>query len=227
MFGEMREALNIEKPTDILDHILSLSETPDSQGPDSSSPRSRAQKAIKDIELRAMKHQKPQPGLSELFDHMAKRNLYSALCTRNFQDPVEHFTETFISEAGRKRFHPLITREAKGIDAKPKPDGIWACVHAWDSQIADEIEARDAFLKFNKEASDEDKKQTCFGVIMVGDSVDDIESGARAGAATVLLVNEENKHLLEEENWPRRVDVAIHRLDDLIGILENGFKSRD
>lgn len=44
-------------------------------------------------------------------------------------------------------------------------------------------------------------------------------AGYAAGAATVLLLNERNTHLKDHLH----TDLAIHRLDELIGILENGF----
>lgn len=44
-------------------------------------------------------------------------------------------------------------------------------------------------------------------------------SGHKAGAATVLLLNEKNSHLKEHPH----TDLCINRLDDLIGILEAGF----
>jgi hypothetical protein len=47
-------------------------------------------------------------------------------------------------------------------------------------------------------------------------------AGYLAGAATVLLVNEVNAHLATHEH----TDLVISRLDDLIGILENGFVGR-
>lgn len=54
---------------------------------------------------------------------------------------------------------------------------------------------------------------------MVGDSIDDMTAGYRAGAATVLLVNEVNAELAEHEH----TDLCIKRLDELIEILEGGF----
>lgn len=57
---------------------------------------------------------------------------------------------------------------------------------------------------------------------MVGDSIDDMTAGHRSGAATVLLVNEDNEHLVDDEY----TDLAIRRLDELIPILENGFIGR-
>lgn len=59
-------------------------------------------------------------------------------------------------------------------------------------------------------------------MIMVGDSIDDMTAGYRAGAATVLLVNDVNKHLAEHQH----TDFVVKRLDDLINVLENGFEGR-
>jgi hypothetical protein len=44
-------------------------------------------------------------------------------------------------------------------------------------------------------------------------------AGFRAGAATVLLVNEVNVHLAKHEH----TDLVISRLDELVTILEGGF----
>ncbi len=46
-------------------------------------------------------------------------------------------------------------------------------------------------------------------------------AGHKAGAATVLLVNDLNEALKGHEH----TSLWIERLDDLIGILENGFAS--
>lgn len=57
---------------------------------------------------------------------------------------------------------------------------------------------------------------------MVGDSLDDMTAGYRAGAATVLLVNEVNAHLAEHEH----TDLCIRTLDELVDVLERGFVGR-
>ena len=57
------------------------------------------------------------------------------------------------------------------------------------------------------------------GLIMVGDSVDDMACAARANATSVLLLNEDNGHVIEQQP----PDLVIRRLDDLIKILEDGF----
>jgi phosphoglycolate phosphatase-like HAD superfamily hydrolase len=58
------------------------------------------------------------------------------------------------------------------------------------------------------------------GLIMVGDSLDDMAAGYRAGAATVLLVNEENEALSKHEY----TGLGVRRLDELIDILDRGFE---
>lgn len=45
-------------------------------------------------------------------------------------------------------------------------------------------------------------------------------SGHKAGASTVLLLNDENQGL--KRHW--HTVMCINRLDDLIQILENGFE---
>lgn len=47
-------------------------------------------------------------------------------------------------------------------------------------------------------------------------------AGYSAGAATVLLVNEVNAHLANHEH----TDLCIRRLDELVDILENGFRGQ-
>jgi phosphoglycolate phosphatase-like HAD superfamily hydrolase len=163
MFAEMRSALGIEKPTDILDHIYSLPE----------SEQEAAQEKIRDIERTAMKSQQPQAGLVELMEYLDSRGIKKGICTR-----------------------PVVTREFR--PPKPDPAGI---------------------LHIAKDWMHEDGGNS---LIMVGDSIDDMTAGHRAGAATVLLVNDVNKHLAEHEH----TDLVVKRLDDLIGILENGFEGR-
>jgi hypothetical protein len=54
------------------------------------------------------------------------------------------------------------------------------------------------------------------------DSIDDMTAGYRAGAATVLLVNEVNAHMATHEH----TDLCISRLDELIEVLEKGFEGQ-
>lgn len=61
-------------------------------------------------------------------------------------------------------------------------------------------------------------------LIMVGDSLDDMAAGYRAGAATILLASEETEEeLLHGHEY---VDLVVRRLDEMIPILEEGFVGR-
>jgi HAD superfamily hydrolase (TIGR01549 family) len=152
-----------------------------------------AQEKIRDIERAAMKEQKPQPGLVELMKYLDSRGVKKGICTRNFLLPVNHLLTTFLPSS---EFSPLITRDFR--PPKPDPAGILHIAEQW---------------------MHEDKGNS---LIMVGDSIDDMSAGFRAGAATVLLVNDVNKHLAEHQH----TDLVINQLDDLIEILENGFEGR-
>jgi phosphoglycolate phosphatase-like HAD superfamily hydrolase len=68
-------ALNIEKPTDILDHIYSLPV----------SEQEAAQEKIRAIERTAMASQKAQPGLVKLMEYLDSRGIPKGICTRNFE----------------------------------------------------------------------------------------------------------------------------------------------
>ena len=212
MFRAMRAALNIPKSIDILDHIRSLASNPPAQA--------AAAKAIKDIERDAMTEQTPQPGLVELMTYLEGRDVRKALCTRNFLDPVKHLCENFMPEV---LFEPVITRESVDVRPKPSPEGIWACAKAWG--VAVEVLGEKAEVRVGELEGDElvlARKVLGSGLIMVGDSIDDLTAGRRAGAATVLLVNEENAHLKNGAEC----DLAVERLDELVGVLENGFEGK-
>lgn len=152
-----------------------------------------AQEKVRDIERTAMKKQKPQAGLVQLMEYLDSRGLKKGICTRNFDAPVEHLLTTFLPSS---EFSPIITREFR--PPKPDPAGILHIAKQWMHESGGE------------------------NLIMVGDSIDDMTAGFRAGAATVLLVNDVNKHLAEHQH----TDLVVKQLDDLIEILENGFEGR-
>jgi HAD superfamily hydrolase (TIGR01549 family) len=152
-----------------------------------------AQEKVREIERNAMKKQKPQAGLVQLMDYLDSRGLKKGICTRNFDAPVEHLLTTFLPSS---KFHPIITREFR--PPKPDPAGILHIAKDW----------------MHEDGGD--------SLIMVGDSIDDMTAGYRAGAATVLLVNDVNKHLVEHQH----TDLVVKQLDDLIEILENGFEGK-
>ncbi|KAK0745331.1 HAD-like domain-containing protein [Apiosordaria backusii] len=219
MFTAMRTALSIPKTTDILDHVYSLP-TPHLQ--------SAAMEKIRTIEREAMLSQVPQPGLTSLMSYLDSRSIRKGICTRNFDLPVQNLLDKFLPESS---FAPIVTRDFR--PPKPDPAGILHIARSWglvrkstgEAGIPkDEAEEKEKLAQDGAEEgelvkTDEGEEVAdASGLIMVGDSVDDITAGRRAGAKTVLLVNDVNRHLAEHEH----TDLVIERLDDLIEVLEEG-----
>lgn len=211
MFAEMRSALNITKGTDILDHVYSLP-TPEA--------REEAMESIRAIERNAMASQQPQPGLVELMAYLDRRRIPKGICTRNFDAPVDHLLTKFLSSV--EPFAPIVTRDFR--PPKPEPAGILHIARTWGltrplsdgkgTAAANRVEA--------VEAGSSDVEGDASGLIMVGDSIDDMTAGHKAGAATVLLINPANQHLAEHPH----TDFVVTRLDELIQVLEEGFQGR-
>ncbi|KAK3714447.1 hypothetical protein LTR37_007753 [Vermiconidia calcicola] len=196
MFSEMRSAVSIPKSVDILDHIHSLSEN----------DQKSAFAAIQDIERRAMANQVPQAGLVSLMEFLDRHGVKKGICTRNFDAPVTHLLEKHLP-SHIDAFHPIVTRDFR--PPKPSPAGILHIAHAWGLTKTAEIPA----------SLSEERPP---GLIMVGDSIDDVISGYEAGAMTVLLRSEGKEDIEKDE----RTDVVVSRLDELIELLQNGIKSR-
>jgi len=159
------------------------------------SEREAAMGKIRTIERNAMASQKPQAGLVELMAYLESKDIPKGICTRNFETPVAHFLGKFLEG---KHFWPVVTRDFR--PPKPDPAGILHIAKSW------------GMVKGEGEGDGS-------RIIMVGDSIDDMTAGYRAGAATVLLVNEVNAHLATHEH----TDLCISRLDELVEILETGF----
>ncbi|SLM36269.1 had superfamily [Lasallia pustulata] len=157
-------------------------------------PTAAAQEAamasIRAIEAAAMQTQEPQAGLLQLMRYLEGRGVRKGICTRNFDTPVNHLLSTFLHG---QVFGPIVTRDFR--PPKPHPAGILHIASQWGLDDGGS------------------------SLIMVGDSIDDMTAGFRAGAATVLLVNEVNAHLATHEH----TDLCIRRLDDLVPMLEGGF----
>ncbi|KAJ9624935.1 hypothetical protein H2203_004885 [Taxawa tesnikishii (nom. ined.)] len=211
MFGEMRSALGITKSEDILDHIYALPE----------SEQDEAHAKIQAIERRAMENQVPQAGLVSLMEHLDARDVKKpsvrgistispdgATNRLALSTPVTHLLSTHLP-GHISAFSPIITRDFR--PPKPSPAGILHIAQAWG-------------LISSSEISNEGRPiaKRAIPLIMVGDSVDDMEAGREAGAATVLLRSEGKEELERDE----RTDLVISRLDELIDILENGFEGR-
>ncbi|VVT44996.1 uncharacterized protein SAPINGB_P000603 [Magnusiomyces paraingens] len=92
-------------------------------------------------------------------------------------------------------FEPVITRDFR--PPKPSPAGILAIAKTWNV--------------------DPHK------LVMVGDSIDDMMAGHRAGSGTILLRTPVNEHVSGEPE----TDVTVENIDDIIEILEKGFTTKE
>ncbi|KAF2758312.1 HAD-like protein [Pseudovirgaria hyperparasitica] len=232
MFGQMRAALKIDKSVDILEHIFSLPQP----------EQDAAQDAIKSIEREAMALQQPQEGVVELMEYLQAKGLRKGICTRNFNAPVDHLLSKFLPG---HTMDLIITRSF--YPPKPDPAGIlhianvWAETDGWSMPTASQrdpiltpVVPRTPTLTHHPRQSQTSTVTSAvptpksvqqgerLDVIMVGDSIDDMTAGYRAGAATVLLINRENEHLADHEH----TDVVVKKLSDLIEILEAGFRGK-
>jgi hypothetical protein len=86
MFKLMRDALGIDKSVDILDHCHSLPPAEEAA----------ALEKIRAIEKEAMISQEPQPGIIPLMEYIDSFNIPKAICTRNFDLPVNHLLTKFL-----------------------------------------------------------------------------------------------------------------------------------
>jgi len=162
------------------------------------SEQETALEAIRAIERKAMAAQTPQPGLANLMSYLDRRSIPKAICTRNFDVPVRNLLDNHLAGSV---FHPIVTRDFR--PPKPDPAGILHIARHWGLLREGEADAS--------------------GLIMVGDSMDDMTAGRKAGAATVLLANDVNKELLDHDH----TDLVIRSLDELVDILEEGFRGRE
>lgn len=227
MFSEMRAALQIPKHIDILEHIYSLP---------TAAQQESAMEVIRAIERQSMTAQVAQPGLADLMAYLDSRNIRKGICTRNFETPVSHLLSKFL--AGHV-FHPVVTRDFR--PPKPDPAGLLYIARSWGLVRAVEgprdegnvravlgeesagSSAREKEGAVGRDGAELSEVGDASGLIMVGDSIDDMTAGRRAGAATVLLVNDANSHLADHEH----TDLVIERLDDLVQVLDYGFVGRE
>ena len=160
--------------------------------------KATALEAIRAIERKAMTSQTPQPGLDALMSYLDARGVPKAICTRNFDVPVRNLLDSFLQGSV---FHPIVTRDFR--PPKPHPAGILHIARQWGLLSEGDPDAS--------------------GLIMVGDSLDDMTAGRKAGAATVLLANDVNREILEHDH----TDLVIRSLDELVEILDEGFRGRE
>ncbi|KAI5923098.1 HAD-like domain-containing protein [Camillea tinctor] len=213
MFREMRSALSIPPGGDILEHVYSLPTAPQ---------REAAMSTIRGIERRGMAAQEPQPGLGELMAYLDARGVRKGICTRNFAQPVAHLLGAFLADSV---FDPVVTRDFR--PPKPDPAGLLFIARSWGlvGAAAEDGGGGGVHVVNGQHHGSDDRglAGNASHLIMVGDSIDDMTAGRKAGAATVLLANDANRELAEHEH----TDLVIERLDELIDVLDKGFVGRE
>ncbi|KAI1196941.1 HAD-like domain-containing protein [Nemania serpens] len=190
-----------------------------------------------------MARQQPQPGLRALMTYLQWRGVRRAICTRNFAEPVAHLLGRFLPDV---EFAPVVTRDF--VPPKPDPAPLLFVAREWGlvrggapgagalvdgaaveaEAVIETVAKAGAAVEAAAETEAETVAETeeigdASSLLMVGDSIDDMTAGRLAGAATVLLVNDDNAHLAEHPH----TDLVIARLDELVGVLEAGFVGRE
>ncbi|CDO94228.1 unnamed protein product [Kluyveromyces dobzhanskii CBS 2104] len=151
--------------------------------------RVEAHDKIEAVERKAMDEMVPQSGISELFKFLHENNVSKSICTRNLIKPVSYLIDSFVP-AELQEFKVIVTREFQ--PPKPKPDPL---LH-----IAKQLNTKPSEM------------------VMVGDSIDDMRSGADAGFITILLENDVNRHLTEDKEL---VHYSVNQLDDIVNLFES------
>uniref|UniRef100_A0A7M5UYT1 Uncharacterized protein n=1 Tax=Clytia hemisphaerica TaxID=252671 RepID=A0A7M5UYT1_9CNID len=190
-FKLLREKLGIlDKSIDILEHVENATTKEEKQ---------RRKQVVEDFEDEGDRLLKLQPNLHKLFYFLKKNNLKRALLTRNKQSAVDTFVHKFIQNDERNLFNNeneiflnTLTRDFKPV--KPHPAPIQHICKQWGVP--------------------------CENVLMVGDDVQDIQSGNAAGAVTVRKVKADTQNVKWNE------DIAINDLSELIDLLDKSFDVR-
>lgn len=143
---------------------------------------------IEAVERKAMAEMEPQDGILELFEFLSRNEISKSICTRNLIKPVNHLIENFIPE-DLQNFEHIVTRDF--YPPKPRPEPL---------------------LHISKQLNIDPTE-----MIMVGDSIDDMKSGTDAGFTTILLVNNVNRHLIDDKSLAH---YNVETLSEIIDLFE-------
>lgn len=249
MFAEMRAALSISKQTDILEHIYSLP-TPAAReeamdairaiertAMSSQQPQPGLVELMRYLDARRL----PKGICTRNFDapvnHLLTKFLSSVepfgpIITREFRPPkpdpagILHIARSWGLTRPAAPSGPG-SGDFKDEDRGTGPAAAAAAAAAAVAVDGERIHVDAEGARHSETVQSEGRKAgeeaDASGLIMVGDSIDDMTAGRRAGATTVLLMNPANEHLAKHEH----TDLVIGQLDELIGVLEEGFKGRE
>ncbi|KAJ2489509.1 hypothetical protein IWW37_003918 [Coemansia sp. RSA 2050] len=156
--------------------------------------REQAEKRIVDIETEAMANMRLSPGLVELLSFLYAHDIPIAIVTRNNINSVNHFINNVVAKQPQEQmklfaFNPVIDRSFKPI--KPHPAAILRISRAWDIPPQQ--------------------------LLMVGDHLDDLLCGLRAGSVSALLRYSDNSE------FEAHAHIVVDRIDELVAKLTTGF----
>ncbi|KAJ2005081.1 hypothetical protein GGI04_002380 [Coemansia thaxteri] len=156
--------------------------------------RELAEKRILDIETEAMANMRVSPGLVDLLQFLHTHNIPTAIITRNNANSVSHFINNVVAEQPKEHlgffgFDPIIDRSFK--PTKPHPAGLLHISQKWGIPPHQ--------------------------LLMVGDHLDDLLCGLRAGSLTALLRYSDNSE------FEAQAHIVVDRIDELVERLSSGF----
>ncbi|KAJ2689907.1 hypothetical protein IWW39_001131 [Coemansia spiralis] len=156
--------------------------------------RELAEKRIVDIETEAMANMRLSPGLVELLSFLHAHDIPIAIITRNNINSVNHFINNVVAKQPQEQmklfaFNPVIDRSFK--PTKPHPAAILRISRAWDIPPQQ--------------------------LLMVGDHLDDLLCGLRAGSVSALLRYSDNSE------FEAHAHIVVDRIDELVAKLTAGF----
>eukprot|EP00199_Chlamydomonas_sp_CCMP681_P005675 CAMPEP_0119103936 /NCGR_PEP_ID=MMETSP1180-20130426/2272_1 /TAXON_ID=3052 ORGANISM="Chlamydomonas cf sp, Strain CCMP681" /NCGR_SAMPLE_ID=MMETSP1180 /ASSEMBLY_ACC=CAM_ASM_000741 /LENGTH=240 /DNA_ID=CAMNT_0007088561 /DNA_START=114 /DNA_END=836 /DNA_ORIENTATION=- len=160
--------------------------------------KAAAYNAIAEMEDEALVNMKLMPGAKELCAMLDNACVPRGLITRNVMRSVTYLHEQHIVHAGLAPFSPAVSRECR-FEYKPSPEALLHICSTWG------IPPQQA--------------------VMLGDSIkDDIVSGNRAGAVTILIdYNGMNGYRQETLIGERRPTHVVHSLGELQVLLTTQY----
>ncbi|KAI0812124.1 HAD-like protein [Xylaria sp. FL0064] len=253
MFTQMRSVLGIPKTTDILTHIASLpTRASQEQAMDAIRTIEREAMASQVAQpgLRTLMSYLEERGIRKAIctrnfeqpvTHLLVKFLdgvsFSPIVTRDFRPPKPDPAGLLYIARSWGLVRDITSSGGSGDSSIGDNGGNVSSVEVTSALLdaaAQGTEAeREGAVGSRREKGENDAKSAgkevveevgdASALVMVGDSIDDMTAGRRAGTATVLLVNNENAHLADHPH----TDLVIGSLDELVGILESGFVGRE
>lgn len=217
MFSEMKDALNINPGLDILDFVATLPK-------DGSQPRSydpnidikfdskpismeEAERRLQYIESKAMIKQLPTIGVKSTLYKLQSLGIQLGICTRNVPKPVDHFLTNVVNTDSYLNFEPqfvwdgiIVTREFQ--PPKPSPEPILHIIDQFSKNLGVKVLPNE--------------------VLMIGDSIDDMQAGKNAGCGIVLIKHNQHGNDKVPDHMP--IDLIIDDLTNLINLLNSGIE---